>query len=97
MSVTVVLEFQAKADKVDEIKEFFRKVLPETRAYDGFESLTLHQDQEDLTSFLVWELWATRSNYEAYLAWRTETGALSSLVEMLAGPPSFRFFDFVGV
>jgi quinol monooxygenase YgiN len=97
MSVTVVLEFQAKPDKVNEIKEFFRKVLPDTRAYDGFESLTLHQNQEDPTSFLVWELWATRSNYETYLAWRTETGALSSLVEMLAGQPSFRFFDFVGV
>jgi len=97
MSVTVVLEFQGKPDKVDEIKEFFRKVLPDTRAYEGFESLTVHQNQEDPTSFLVWELWTTRPNYEAYLAWRTESGALNSLAEMLAGPPSFRFFDFVGV
>lgn len=97
MSVTVVLEFQTQPDKVDAVKAFFRKVLPDTRAYDGFESLTVHQNQEDLTAFLVWELWATRQQYEAYLAWRTETGALNDLVAVLTGPPSFRFFDFVGV
>jgi quinol monooxygenase YgiN len=96
MSVTVVLEFQTQPDKVDAVKEFFRN-LPDTRAYDGFESLTVHQNQEDPTAFLVWELWNTRQNYETYLAWRTETGALSDLVAMLASPPSFRFFEFVGV
>jgi quinol monooxygenase YgiN len=97
MSVTVVLEFQTQPDKVNAVKEFFRKLLPDTRAYDGFESLTVHQNQEDPTGFLVWELWNTRQEYDAYLAWRTETGALSDLVAMLASPPSFRFFDFVGV
>jgi quinol monooxygenase YgiN len=97
MSVTVVLEFHTQPDKVDAVKEFFRKLLPDTRAYDGFESLTVHQNQDDPTAFLVWELWKTRQNQDGYLAWRTETGALSDFVAMLAGPPSFRFFDFVGV
>ena len=63
----------------------------------GFESLTVHQNQEDPAAFLIWELWNTRQNYETYLAWRTETGALADLVAMLASPPSFRFFGFVGV
>ena len=97
MSVTVVLEFQTQPDKADEVREFFRKILPDTRAYDGFESLTVHQNQDDPSAFLVWELWATRPQYEAYLAWRTETGALGDLVAMLTGPPSIRFFGFVGV
>jgi quinol monooxygenase YgiN len=95
MSTFVVLECQAKPDKVDEVKNFLRKVLPDTRAYEGFESLVVHQSQEDPTSLMMYEQWSTRPNYEAYLAWRTETGALDEFVAMLAGPPSFRFFDLV--
>ena len=97
MSVKVVLEFQTTADQVDAVKDLFRAVLADTRAYEGFESLTVHQDVDDPTSFLVWEQWETRPHYEAYLAWRTETGVLDKLVAMLTGEPSIRFFDHVGV
>jgi quinol monooxygenase YgiN len=97
MSMKVVLEFQATPDKVDAVKDFLRTVLPDTRGYEGFESLTVHQNDDDPTSFLLWEQWATRGEYEAYLAWRNETGVLDKLLEMLTGPPSFRFFEHVGV
>ena len=97
MSVTVVLEFEAQPDKVAAVRELFRKLLPDTRAYEGFESLTVHQNQEHPSAFPIWEHWATRQQYEAYLAWRTETGALGDLGAMLTGPPSIRFFDFVDV
>lgn len=96
MSVTVVLEFKVQPDKADTVVEFLRKALPATRAYAGFESLTLHRDQDDPSAFLIWEQWATRGQYDAYLAWRTESGTLNEFVELLAGPPSFRFFDHVG-
>lgn len=55
-----------------------------------------HQDQDDPNAFLIWEQWATRPNYEAYLAWREETGVLKGFVDLLAGPPTFTFYDFVG-
>jgi quinol monooxygenase YgiN len=97
MSVKVVLEFQTTPDNVQSVKDLFRSVLPDTRAYDGFESLTVHQNEEDPTAFLVWEQWATRPHYEKYLAWRTETGDLDKLLGMLVGQPSFRFFNHVGV
>ena len=97
MSTFVTLEFQAKPDKVEAVKEFLGKVLPDTRAYEGFERIDLHQDQDDPTSFMFYEQWSSRPEYEAYLAWRTETGALDEFVAMLAGPPSFRFFDVVDV
>src|SRR4051794_8817689 len=57
MSVKVLLEFQTQADQVDAAKEFLREVLPDTRAYDGFESLTMHQSDDDPTKFLFWEQW----------------------------------------
>ena len=97
MSVKVALEFQTTPDQVDAMKEFFRAVLPDTRGYEGFESLTMHQNDDDPTSFFVWEQWATRPRYEAYLAWRTENGDLDKLAVMLTGQPSIRFFNHVGV
>jgi quinol monooxygenase YgiN len=54
MSVKVLLEFQAKADQVDNIKKFLRSELPDTRGYDGFESLTMHQSDDNPTRFLFW-------------------------------------------
>jgi quinol monooxygenase YgiN len=95
VSTFVVLEFQVKPDQVEAVKEFLKKVLPDTRAYEGFESLVVHQSQEDPTCLLIYEQWSTRPHYETYLGWRTETGALDELVEMLSDPPTFRFFDLV--
>jgi quinol monooxygenase YgiN len=97
MSVKVLLEFQAQADQVDAAKEFLREVLPETRAYDGFESLTMHQSDDDPTKFLFWEQWVSRQHYETYLAWRIETGALKQFVDMLTDEPTIRVFNHVGV
>jgi len=97
VSVKVVLEFQTTADQIDTVKSFFRSVLQDTRAYEGFESLTVHQDEDAPTSFLLWEQWATRPHYEAYLAWRTETGVLESLMAMLVGQPTIRVLNNVGV
>ena len=95
MSTFVVLEFQAKPDKVDAVKDFLRQVLPDTRNYAGYESLVVHQNQDEPTSMMMYEQWSTRPQYDAYLAWRIDTGALAEFAEMLAGPPSFRFFDLV--
>jgi quinol monooxygenase YgiN len=95
VSATVTLQFQVKPDKIEDAIEFLRKVLPETRSYEGFESIVLHQSMDDPTVFLFYEQWASRANYEAYLAWRTETGVLAQLVEMLVGEPSFGFYDAI--
>ena len=95
MSTFVTLEFQARPETVEMVKEFLRKVLPDTRAYAGFESIVLHQNQDDPTSMMMYESWATRPHYDTYLAWRVSTGALDEFGEMLGGPPTFRFFDLV--
>jgi len=96
MSVTVALEIKAKPGKADDIIEFFRKALPEHRSYGGCEGLTVHRNQDDPDAFVLWEHWATRPNYEAYLAWRDETGVLKDFLDMLDGDPTFNFYDHVG-
>jgi quinol monooxygenase YgiN len=97
MSVTVTIHVQAQPDKVESVKQFLHKVLPDTRAYDGCESVTIHQNQDDATRLMFCGLWASRPHYERYLAWRTETGALADLGAMIVGDPVWTYYDFVGV
>jgi quinol monooxygenase YgiN len=95
MSVQVIIELQT--DRGDDVKKFFRDVLPDTRGFEGFETLSIAQSDDDPASFVLVEQWASRASLEAYLAWRMETGVLNELVSMVKGAPSIRVFNFVGV
>ena len=39
--------------------------------------------------------WATRADYEAYLAWRGQTGDTAMFREMLVKPMEVRYYDEV--
>jgi quinol monooxygenase YgiN len=95
VSVAVTLQFQVKPDKVGDVLGFLRKNVPDHRSYEGCESLAVHQSQDDPTRFFLYEQWSARPRHEAYLAWRSETGMLAELVEMLAGDPSFGYYNTV--
>lgn len=95
MSITVLLELQAKPEAADELKAVFKEILPDTRAYDGCQGVDVFGNMDDGSNLVLYERWDTRQHYETYLAWRTETGALEKLSAMLAGPPSIRYYDRV--
>lgn len=95
MSVTVIAEFPVKEEKVEELKGLIKQVLPDTRAYDGCQGVDVKQDQDNKGTLVLLETWATRGQYEKYLAWRTETGLMEALGPFLAGAPSIRYFDAV--
>ena len=92
MSVTVTIRSVVQPDKVAAVKEFLQKALPDTRVREGSEGVTVHQNQDDPTSWLILTQWASRAHYEGYLAWRVEMGTLA---EMLVGEPTITYYDFV--
>ena len=92
MPTLVILEAKAKSGTLGQIKEFLGKRLPETRAYEGCQSLTPYLN-EDGRSLVIVEYWESKPHYEKYLAWREETGALASFGELLEGPPDIRYFE----
>ena len=63
--------------------------LSDTRAFEGNISINTFVDQDNPDRIVLWEKWETRENYEAYLAWRTETGMFEGLEPFLTGPPEF--------
>ena len=63
--------------------------LSDTRAFEGNISINTFVDQDNADRIVLWEKWETRENYEAYLAWRTETGMFEGLEPFLTRPPEF--------
>ena len=97
MTCHVTLEFKINKESTEALPIFLRKILPDTRGYDGCVSISVVQNQDEPTEFAVLEQWNTRQHYEDYLSWRTETGVLDELMGMVEGEPSIRFFDYLGV
>ena len=93
MSILVLLQISAQPDKVAALKAAFGGLLPDTRAYDGCESITVHTDQDDPARIVLLERWASRGHYERYFAWRVERGDLDALGALTAGPPSISYLD----
>ena len=97
MTCMLIAEMRAKPGNVDKIRNFLSAELPKTRGYEGCLSVLVVQNQDDPNSIILLEHFATRGHYERYLKWRTDTGTLAAVVEMIDGPISFRFCNFFGV
>jgi len=93
MSVVVLFEPQAAPGKEDELVSLLAEILPDTRAFDGCGSLTVHRDQDEPGRLVLVERWASRDHHAAYLRWRADRGDIERLGALLAGPPSTRFCD----
>jgi quinol monooxygenase YgiN len=93
MSVNVILEVQSKPECIEELKTTFKNILPDTRSYDGCIGVQVVGNQDDALNLILLETWETRQQYEKYLGWRDETGALEALGAMLSQPPSIRYYD----
>ena len=83
MSHTAMAEFPCNPGKGVELLATLTAALVDTRAFEGNESIEVYTDQDDPDLVVLWEKWATRANYEAYLAWRMETGLMDVLAPMM--------------
>lgn len=95
MSIHVVLELTAVDGKADELLAVFRKILPDTRARQGCEFVTVHRDQENPNQIVLIERWATRADDDAYRAWRAGDGKVTEMAGLVAAAPVIRYFDDV--
>lgn len=95
MACVVLLELSAKDEAIDGMKETFKNILGDTRAFDGCQGVEVTQDQDNPNTMVLVEKWDTRQHYEKYLAWREERGDLEAMGAALQGPPSIRYMDIV--
>lgn len=95
MSVIVIVNISAREESLEELKKYFKKVLPDTRTYEGCQGLQLYQSQESPTKLIIHAKWESEEAQKKYIAWRIETGEFDKLNPMLSEPPSMEFYDIV--
>lgn len=84
MSILVILSCEAPEGREDAVLDKLREILVDTRAYDGCEEVTVWQDEDRPTSFVVVERWVDRAHSDAYSAWRAGRVEVDGLRPMLA-------------
>ena len=92
MSVMVTAEFVLKPETADQVIQTMIEILPDTRAYDGCQSVKSYYEKETHSLLLV-EIWESSEHQQKYLGWRVETGLVDQVGAMLAAPPAFRTFE----
>ena len=90
----VCVDLKPGAGGCQPILDFIGSILHETRAFDGCEDIRVYVEGE---SILFIEYWESAAHFQRYLDWRTETGVLAKLLEMLAEPLVIRVTEDTGI
>ena len=84
MKNLVIVEFPAKEDKFNELKNTLKEALVDTRAFEGCISIDTYEDFSASTIYLI-EDWESLDNHTNYANWRAETGLTDILEPLLEG------------
>jgi quinol monooxygenase YgiN len=85
--VTVLLELKFKPESLSEGTEVFRRELVKTRAFDGNLATDVLVDEADPAHWVIYEIWASVEDDEAYRSFRAGEGKITDLPPLLAAPP----------
>jgi quinol monooxygenase YgiN len=88
MATTTILDMHFKPDAVDEAQGLLKRILDETRDFDGCLGVKVIQDKDDPAHLIAVEEWESLEKDGAYREWRAGDGAIPELPGLLAGAPS---------
>ena len=61
MAVTVTIALPVKSERLDEFKTIMKDAFPETRAFDGCQSVEVYEDQDTPGNLLLIERWDSKT------------------------------------
>ncbi|WP_411561631.1 putative quinol monooxygenase [Pseudomonas shirazensis] len=93
--VHVVATLKAKEGSQAALQQAFSKLVPASQAEVGCVQYLLHTDVADATTFVLYEVWASKADFDAHfeLSHSVEFGAAAK--DLLAEPPAIRFLNRV--
>ena len=86
MAITMTIQFSAPEGRHGELVAKLHEILPDTRAFEGCDRVELFE-RDDSNQLLLFETWATAEQYEAYKAWRRDSGTSILSSDLVDGPP----------
>ena len=92
MAVLVNCQLRFYPEKREEASVFFKRILPDTRAYEGCQGLHWTENIEDPSHIEFFSLWDSKEQYDKYLQWRQDSGVMEESEAFLDGDPVWRFF-----
>ncbi len=92
MSQKIHVLFPCQEGKGAELVEMMKEALVDTRAWQGCQSVEVYTNADAPDDVVLWETFDQRSDHEAYLAWRVETGLMDLLAPVLRSGPQFTYF-----
>jgi quinol monooxygenase YgiN len=96
LPITVIAQLPFREDAADQGIKALEEILPDTRAFEGCLSVTLHREQGSPHKAVLIEQWRSSDDHKAYMSWRAETGSSSGMRDALGGAPAIQYLDDLG-
>ena len=92
----LTIDLQVDPAKIDEFLAMMIEAAPATRARDGTQNHCTYVDQDKPGHVVFYEIWDSKEQQQAYLAWRQETGFNAKLGPyMMQGGGGMTYFTKV--
>lgn len=97
MTTAVILELHVSSENREELMGMLEVILPDTRAYQGCQSILVSCNEANPCHLFLLERWDSRADHERYVAWRAERGDLDKLGALLAAPPQSTYLETIAI
>ena len=94
MATVVTAKFFPKPDKAEEMNDWFKNNLSDTKAYEGCQ-LIKGGYNKDTNEVILYEVWDSKEAHQKYVNWRIEIGDIPKLVEMSTKEPDIVYHEEV--
>jgi heme oxygenase (mycobilin-producing) len=92
MAITTILDLRLKADSLENADKVIHATLADTRAFAGCLGVTVLVDTGDPAHVVLYEMWESIEQDQAYRAWRATPEGVSELGSILAARPTTTLF-----
>ncbi|MEP0266090.1 antibiotic biosynthesis monooxygenase [Dokdonia sp.] len=93
MKIMVKIELIAQYKNIEKVQHFFKRILPETRNYEGCEDAKILTYPMELHKFMLIEYWESSEHYLEYGEWRNKTGDFEKLRPLLTSEIDLQIFE----
>ena len=95
MSVIVLVSLDVKEESSEELKKYFKEILPDTRSFEGCQGVQLYESKESPTKMTIHAKWVSEEAQKKYMSWRIDSGALDKLIPMLSEHPNLEIYNII--
>ena len=95
MSVQIIVEMRVKPEAFEDVAGGLKQNLPETRKFPGCEDVHAYRVDGEKGLIVLVERWASKQDYEKYLAWRQSSGIMDQMGSIMVQMPQVRYLELI--